>query len=70
MINQLNEISGNKEAAVTHQTGNLLKMFDETQRQRILEDAKIPNVELDAQTMVAMKVDLSIPWERLKTMAR
>ena len=66
----MNEICGNDEPAIRHQAGQLLKTFDEDQREKILKEANIPQIEINSETMVAMKVDLSIPWEKLNAMKR
>ena len=48
----------------------ILKGFERKDRREILKTANITSVEISADAMVAMKVDMGIPWEKLKTMAR
>ena len=47
-----------------------MKTLSRDQRSQILKSAKISPIEIGAEEMVAMKVDLGIPWEKLKNMAR
>lgn len=51
------------ENGVPTQTAHFIKSFDVQERENILKMANIKSSELDAETMVAMKVDLGIPWE-------
>ena len=66
----LQTASGNSTEAIMLQTGTLIKNFDSEERQKILATANINPVEISADAMVAMKSDLGIPWEKLKTMTR
>ena len=61
--------SGSKDSAII-QTGELLKSFGTEARQMILEKAHIKPAEIFAEGLVAMKTDLGIPWEKLKTISR
>ena len=61
---------GSSEAAFSRQAGMLMKTLSKDQRSQILKSAKISPIEIGAEEMVAMKVDLGIPWEKLKNMAR
>jgi len=36
----------------------------------ILPAQKIPSASIPEDALVAMKVDMGIPWEKLKTMSR
>ena len=57
-------------SSLTSQVGSLLKGVKMEQRSEILKMANIKPMEINAEEMVAMKVDLGIPWEKLKLMAR
>ena len=48
----------------------MIKSFGKQERAEINKSSNIPNVEIGKQALVAMKVDLGIPWEKLKTMSR
>ena len=67
---QLHKIAGNSSDAVATQTGKLFNSFDEATRSDILSAGNIPSATISPKHMVAMKVDLGIPWEKLKTIAR
>ena len=45
-------------------------LFERGERESILKLANILPSEVDTETMVSMKVDLSIPWEKLKNISR
>ena len=62
--------SGSTEASVSIQAGKMVKFFDEETRSSILKEANISSVDICPETMIAMKVDMGIPWEKLKTMSR
>ena len=62
--------SGETTESFNTQASSFIKSLDVEQRQIILKDAKIPSVDIPEDTMVAMKVDMGIPWEKLKTMSR
>ena len=47
-----------------------MKTLSRDQLSQILKSAKINPIEIGAEEMVVVKVDLGIPWERLKKMAR
>ena len=66
----LSTISGSSSEAVSVQAGKLVKSFDQDTRLNILKIANIPPVEISPEHMIAMKVDLAIPWEKLKTISR
>ena len=70
MENSLNVTSGTSTEAHAAQTGELLKSFEESQRQDILRMAKIGNSEITAEEMVALKADMGVPWTKLKIMSR
>ena len=63
-------ISGSSNEAVSVQAGKLVKSFDQDTRLNIMKIAKILPVEISPEHMIAMKVDLAIPWEKLKTISR
>ena len=67
---QLNNASGNAEKASVVQTSKLLKSFEEDHRKNILMKAGILAADIAPEEMVAMKVDMGIPWEKVKCMAR
>ena len=52
------------------QAALFLKSTDAEQRQAILDEGNISPVEVNAKTMVAMKADMGIPWEKMKTISR
>ena len=64
---QLDTASG---GATAYQAGKLLKTFSRADRREILKDGKIDSSHIDAEQLVAMKSDLSLSWEKMKTMAR
>ena len=66
----LSTISGISNEAVSVQAGKLVKSFDQDTRLNILKIANIPPVEISPEHMIAMKVDLAIPWKKLKTISR
>ena len=59
-----------KNAIMTQTSTLLLKSFEEKARFKILKIAQIPQTELTAAALVAMKADMGIPWEKLKRMPR
>ena len=61
----LSTISGSSNEAVSVQAGNCENSFDQGTRLNILKIGNIPPVEISPEHMVAMKVDLAIPWEKL-----
>lgn len=66
----IDTIAGSNIESLTRQTSALVKSFDEDERLRILKLGNIPPVIIDEESMVAMKADMGVPWEKLKTMAR
>ena len=67
---QLAYTAGESTKALSVQTGMLVKSFGQEQREQILREGKLQSVSIPAKTMVAMKSDLCVPWEKLKTMGR
>ena len=67
---QLQKTSGNATQATAMQTGKLLKSFDRETRKDILKQGGVPRVEINADTMVGMKVDIGLSWEGLKVVSR
>ena len=65
----LHQTAGSKDASKL-QAGKIIKSFGKQERAEIIKASNIPNIEIGKETMVAMKVDLGIPWEKLKTMSR
>ena len=70
LMGQLNNACGNTEKASVVQTSKLLKSFEEDHRKNILMKAGIVAADIAPEEMVAMKVDMGIPWEKVKCMAR
>ena len=68
-IGQLNNKSRNAEKASVVQTSRLLKSFEEDHRKNILMKAGIVVADI-AKELVAMKVDMGTPWEKVKRIAR
>ena len=52
------------------QAAHLIQSFERGERENILKLANILPSEVDAKTMVSMKVDIGIPWEKLKNISR
>lgn len=52
------------------QTGAILKSFSATERKSILKMGDIAESWIDAEEVVAMKASLSLPWSKIKAMAR
>ena len=65
---ELSVCSGND--GTKKQAAHLIQSFGRGERENILKLANILQSEVDAETMVSMKVDLSIPWEKLKNISR
>ena len=70
ILQQLETSAGMSQNSVVIQTKKLIKSFSEDDRRDILIAAKISPHEITAEEFVAMKADMGIPWEKLKTMAR
>ena len=49
---------------------SLIKKYSLEDSEKILKEEYILPSEIGAEAMVAMKLDMGIPWEKLKTMAR
>ena len=62
MKKQTETNSGSSEAAFNRQTGLLMRTLSRDQRSQILKSAKIRPIKINAEEMVAMKVDLEILW--------
>ena len=69
-MGQLNNTYGNTEKASLVQTSKLLKSFEEDHRKNILMKDGIVAADIAPEEMVAMKVDMGIPWEKVKCIAR
>ena len=69
-MSQLNNTCGNTEKTSVVQTSKLLKSFEEDHRKNILMKAGIFVADITPKEMVAMKVDMGLPWEKVKCMAR
>ena len=66
----LEVVAGTLNNAVGNQTLKLVKSSPLEIRQLILANSTIKHVEISETEMVAMKTDMGIPWEKLKTMSR
>ena len=66
----LNNACENTEKASVVQTSKLLKSSEEDHRKNILMKAGIVAADIAPEEMVAMKIDMGIPWEKVKYMAR
>ena len=62
---QLEQAKCSKDSQIT-QTAKLVKSFQDEEKEAILKKAKIATPEITAEQMVAMKIDIGIPWEKLK----
>ena len=67
-VKKLSICSGNDGTKI--QATHLIQSFGKGERENILKLANILQSEVDAETMVSLKVDLSIPWEKLKNISR
>lgn len=67
--NSLSALAGG-ENGKNIQAALFLKSTGAEQRQAILEEGNISPVEINAKTLVAMKADMGIPWEKMKTISR
>ena len=62
--------TGTSNTSLVEQTASLVKSFGENERQKILKKANISAVEITPEEMVALKANMGVPWEKLKTMSR
>ena len=70
MKNNLEIVAGSSKDSMILQTGLLVKSFDVQERQTILNLANIERSHITAESLVAMKADLGMPWEKMKAMSR
>ena len=70
LMRQLNNTCGNTEKASLVETSKLLNSFEEDHRKNILMKAGIVAAGITPEEIVAMKLDMGIPWEKIKCMAR
>lgn len=54
----------------TKQSAALVKSYSKNERAAILTEGNLGPHKISAEDMVALKIRLGIPWEKLKTMAR
>ena len=66
----LEVVQGTLNNAVGIQISKLAKTLPTEIRQSILANSTTKHVEISASEMAAMKTDMGIPWEKLKTMSR
>ena len=69
-MEQLQNTSGLSEEASATQTSKLVTSIEDEKRHDILQKAGISPAIITPESMMAMTVDLAIPWEKLKCMAR
>ena len=69
-MEQFNYKAGSSQDSKICQTAVMLKSYDSDETNNILNKANIGKVDLNAEEMVALKADMGIPWNNLKTMAR
>ncbi|XP_065663349.1 uncharacterized protein LOC136085802 isoform X2 [Hydra vulgaris] len=67
---QLKVVSGTSNDAICCQSSKLLNSFQAESKGLILDNLNTERVVISATNMVAMKADLCIPWEKLKTISR
>ena len=70
MFDQMRISTGTSNTSLVEQTASLVKNFGENERQKILKKANISAVEITPEEMAALKANMGIPWEKLKTMSR
>ena len=70
LMRQLNNTCENTKKASLVQTSKLLKSLEEDHRKNILIKAGIVAAGITPEEIVAMKLDMGIPWEKVKCMAR
>ena len=64
---QLETTSG---GVTDYQTGRLVKSLSKFDRQEVLKQSNIDGFYIDAEQLVAMKSDLGLSWEKMKTMTK
>ena len=69
-MEQLNNTCGNTEKASIVQNSKLLKSCDKEHRKNILMKAGIVATDIAPDEMLVMMVDMGIPWEKVKCIAR
>ena len=63
-------VSGTSNDAVCCQLSKLLKSSQPETKRVIIDNFNTERVVFSATNMVAMKADLCIPWEKLKTISK
>ena len=69
-MEQLQNTSGHSEKVSANQASKLVTSIEDEERHDILEKAGLSPAVISPKNMVAMKVDLGIPLEKRKCMAR
>ena len=69
-MKQLQNIIGHSEEASPIQTSKSLALIKNEKRHDFLEKVGIYPIIITPKNMVALQVDLGIPWEKLKCMTR
>ena len=69
LMEQLQNTSGHSEEASAIQTSKLAISIWDGKRHDILEKVGISPAVITPKNMAAMKVDLGMPWEKVKCMA-
>ena len=70
ILDQMKTSSGESTGSLIKQTAVIIKSFGKEERQLVLEKANISAKEITSEEMVALKADMGVPWEKLKTMSR
>nr|XP_047126638.1 postreplication repair E3 ubiquitin-protein ligase RAD18-like [Hydra vulgaris] len=70
LMQQVNHTAGCSQESKICQTSVMLKSYDKDEANEMLKKANIGTMDLNAREMVALKADMGIPWNKLKTMAR
>ena len=69
-MEQFNHTAGSSQNSKICLTAVMLKPYDNEEANNILKKANIGRMDLNAEEMIALKADIGIPWNKLKTMTR
>ncbi|XP_047130981.1 uncharacterized protein LOC124810322 [Hydra vulgaris] len=69
-MQQVNHTAGSSQESKICQTSVMLKSYDKDEANEMLKKANIETMDLNVEEMVALKAEMGIPWNKLKTMAR
>lgn len=67
---QIFTTAGATKLSLLGQTSALVKRFPQAERETILKEAQLSSATITSEAMVALKADMGVPWEKMKTMAR